>query len=48
LQRFLSWKLEVQARLISLIINSAPGDLTRISDSLRPLQGPLLLSELPT
>jgi uncharacterized protein with von Willebrand factor type A (vWA) domain len=31
-QRFLAWKAEVRARLISLVIDSEPGDLGRLSD----------------
>jgi uncharacterized protein with von Willebrand factor type A (vWA) domain len=31
-QRFLDWKKEVRARLISLVIDSEPGDLMRLSD----------------
>jgi uncharacterized protein with von Willebrand factor type A (vWA) domain len=30
--RFLAWKQEVKARLISLVIDSDPGDLTQLSD----------------
>jgi uncharacterized protein with von Willebrand factor type A (vWA) domain len=31
-ERFLAWKQEVKARLISLVIDSDPGDLSRLSD----------------
>jgi uncharacterized protein with von Willebrand factor type A (vWA) domain len=31
-QQFLSWKRSVQARLITLVIKSQPGDLAAISD----------------
>lgn len=31
-QSFLAWKLEQQVKMISLIINSEPGDLARVSD----------------
>lgn len=31
-ERFLAWKQQVQARLISLVIDSSPGDLTHLSD----------------
>jgi uncharacterized protein with von Willebrand factor type A (vWA) domain len=30
--RFLAWKAQVQARLISLVIGDEPGDLARLSD----------------
>jgi hypothetical protein len=30
--RFLAWKQEVKARLISLVIDSDPGDLNQLSD----------------
>jgi uncharacterized protein with von Willebrand factor type A (vWA) domain len=33
-QEFISWKQSVQARLITLVIDSAPGDLAAISDEL--------------
>jgi uncharacterized protein with von Willebrand factor type A (vWA) domain len=31
-ERFLAWKQEVKARLISLVIDQEPGDLSRLSD----------------
>ena len=31
-EEFCAWKKQVQARIISLIIQSSPGDLTTISD----------------
>jgi uncharacterized protein with von Willebrand factor type A (vWA) domain len=37
-QRFLSWKQKVQARLISLVIQSKPGDLTRLSDEVHQVK----------
>jgi uncharacterized protein with von Willebrand factor type A (vWA) domain len=37
-QRFMAWKHEVQARLISLVIDSVPGDLARISDELHQVR----------
>jgi uncharacterized protein with von Willebrand factor type A (vWA) domain len=43
-QQFLSWKQSVQARVIALIIESKPGDLTAISDEVH-LVGSLAVSE---
>ena len=43
-QQFLSWKQSVQARVISLIIESKPGDLEAISDEVH-LVGSLAVSE---
>jgi uncharacterized protein with von Willebrand factor type A (vWA) domain len=36
--RFLEWKHSVQARLITLVIDSAPGDLTALSDEVHLIQ----------
>jgi len=37
-ERFNAWKKQVQARLITLVIRSAPGDLAGISDEVHQVQ----------
>jgi uncharacterized protein with von Willebrand factor type A (vWA) domain len=43
-ERFLAWKQEVKARLISLVIDQEPGDLARLSDEAHTVQS-LAVSE---
>jgi uncharacterized protein with von Willebrand factor type A (vWA) domain len=43
-RRFLAWKAEVQARLITLVIQSGPGDLAAVSDEVH-LVGSLGVAE---
>jgi uncharacterized protein with von Willebrand factor type A (vWA) domain len=43
-QRFLAWKAEVQARLITLVVQSGPGDLALVSDEVH-LVGSLGVAE---